>query len=72
MLPKEYETALKALGLSQVGAARLLGVAGRTSRSWVAGDREIPEPAARFLQFIIAEGYTPAEVMKALNREDEL
>lgn len=72
MLPKEYEAALKTLGLSQVGAARMLGVAERTSRAWVSGFRPVPEPAARFLQFLIAEGYAPAEVMKALNREDEL
>lgn len=72
MLPKEYEAALKALGLSQVGAARMLGVAERTSRAWVSGFRPVPEPVARFLQFLIAEGYAPAEVMKALNHEDKL
>lgn len=72
MLPKEYEAALMALGLSQVGAARMLGVADRTSRAWVSGFRPVPEPVARFLQFIIAEGYTPAQVMKVLNREGEL
>ena len=40
--------------LSQLAAARLLGVDGRTSRRWISGERAVPEPAARFLQYLIA------------------
>ena len=53
MTPDEYRDALASLGLSQSGAARLLGVDARTSRRWVSGERDIPEIAARFLRFLI-------------------
>jgi hypothetical protein len=38
----EYRKALEKLNLSQVGAARMLGVDGRTSRRWIAGEVPIP------------------------------
>jgi len=34
MTANQYRAALDKLGLSQVGAARLLGVAEKTSRNW--------------------------------------
>jgi DNA-binding transcriptional regulator YiaG len=36
LTPDAYRNALEALGLSQVKAARLLGVNDRTSRTWAA------------------------------------
>lgn len=42
MTPEEYKAALAALDLSQVGAAKLLGVDERTSRRWALGERAIP------------------------------
>ena len=44
MTPDEYRDTLTRLGLSQVGAARALGVDERTSRRWAHGEREIPPP----------------------------
>ena len=66
MSPDEYRTTIEALALTQAGAARLLGVDGRTSRKWAAGDREVPPTAARFLRFLLAAKISPDEVMKAL------
>jgi len=66
MTGTEFRTAIAVLGLSQLGAARLLGVDGRTVRRWISGERDVPEPAARFLTFLIRSGITPDEVMKAL------
>lgn len=54
MTSDEYRTALEQLGLTQGGAARLLGVDERTSRRWANGERDIPPPASRFLRYLIA------------------
>ncbi len=54
MTPDEYRAAIEKLGLSQIAAARLLGVDERTSRRWALGERDIPPPAVRFLRYLIA------------------
>lgn len=46
MTATQLRAALKRLGLSQVAAAVRMGVAPRTMRYWVAGERRIPEPVA--------------------------
>lgn len=66
MTSDQYRDALAALDLSQVGAARLLGVDERTSRRWANGERDVPAPAERFLRFLIAARIPPARVLKAL------
>jgi len=50
MTATQLRAALKRLGLSQVAAAARLGVAPRTMRYWVAGERRIPEPVAILLR----------------------
>jgi DNA-binding transcriptional regulator YiaG len=64
--PDEYSAAIEALGLSQIAAAKLLGVDGRTSRRWVSGERDVPEPAARFLRYLIATRKTGEQAMRVL------
>jgi DNA-binding transcriptional regulator YiaG len=49
MTPADLRAALARLGLTQAGAAHLLGVDARTMRRWLAGTREMPEPARRLL-----------------------
>lgn len=66
MTGADFRATIALLGLSQLGAARLLGVDGRTVRRWISGERDVPEPAARFLRYMIRAGVTPDEVMKAL------
>ena len=56
MTAKQLRAALKHLDLTQVGAAARLGVAPRTMRYWVAGERRIPEPVAILLRTWIKEG----------------
>ena len=46
MTAKQLRAALKRLRLTQVAAAKHLGVAARTVRHWVGGTRQIPEPVA--------------------------
>jgi DNA-binding transcriptional regulator YiaG len=66
MTHTEYRAALETLKLTQSGAANLLGVDARTSRRWATDERDIPEPAARFLRYLIATGRTAAHAMKVL------
>lgn len=70
MSAAQMREALDALGLTQAGGARLLGVDGRTVRRWCteegSGAREVPPTVARFLRFLIAARIEPGEVMHAL------
>jgi DNA-binding transcriptional regulator YiaG len=70
MSPQEYRETIAALGLSQRGASRLLGVNEKTSRDWA--DRRMtgpPEPVARFLRYMRGANVTPqtfAEIVEAV------
>ena len=46
----EFRSALGQLGLSQLEAAKLLGVKSRTIQRWVAGNPPVGEPAAQALR----------------------
>lgn len=67
MSPDEYRAAIERLGLSQVAAARLLGVDERTSRRWANGERDVPAPAVRFLRYLLATRKTGEQAMKVLD-----
>lgn len=64
MTPIQYRSTIASLGLSQAGAARLLGVDARTSRRWAQSGA--PEPVARFLRFLLAAKVAPDEVYRVL------
>ena len=66
MTPDQYRAVLEALGLTQSGGARLLGVDERTSRRWANGERDIPPPAQRFLRYLIATGRSGNYAMQRL------
>lgn len=70
MSPEQYRIALKKLHTSQLGAARLLSVAPRTSRRWAALNRDVGAPippiAARFIRYIIATRKTAQQVIRKL------
>ena len=66
MTPDEYRNALVALGLTQGGCARLLGVDERTSRRWANGERDIPPPVQRFLRYLIATKRSGEYAMRKL------
>lgn len=65
MTPLELRTILDSLGLTQAGAAAVLGVSERSVRSWASGFRNIPEPAAKLLRLMAAGLVTAAEVQDA-------
>jgi DNA-binding transcriptional regulator YiaG len=67
MTPEELRAILKELDLSQLAAARFLGVNERTLRHWVS-DREaraVPRPIAMLLRTMRHQGLD-AEAVKAL------
>ena len=66
MTPDEYRQAIERLGLSQVAAARLLGVDARTSRRSASGERDVSPPAVRFLRYLIATRKTGEQAMRML------
>jgi DNA-binding transcriptional regulator YiaG len=67
MTAAEYRETIAQLGLSQVAAARLLGVDARTSRRWANGERDVSQPAARFLRFLLAIGRTGNQALRVLD-----
>ena len=66
MTSDEYRGSIDKLGLTQSGAARMLGVDERTSCRWANGERDVPPPVQRFLRFLIAIGKSGEYVIKRL------
>ena len=62
MTSTQYRAALAHLGLSQVGAARLLGVNGATSRRWAA--RGVTGTAAILIKLLAAGKVTVQDIRK--------
>ena len=62
MTGAEYRKAIKHLGLSQVSAAKFLGVDETTSRRWVANKHPIPDAVAMLLSTMVSQGLVPGEV----------
>ena len=56
MSPQQFRRVLRRLRLSQMEAARRLGVNERTVRRWVAGDSRIPESVALLLHTWLRTG----------------
>lgn len=54
MTAKQFQSAIDRLGLSQVGAARLLGADPRTARRWALGERSVPTPIEILLRLMLA------------------
>ncbi len=57
MTPTQLRAALKRLGLTQVAAAKRLGVTPRAVRFWVAGTYPIPEAVALLLREWVKKGH---------------
>jgi hypothetical protein len=53
MTKHDYRTAFETLGLSQIAAAKVLGIADRTSRAYALGERPVPAPVALALRLLI-------------------
>jgi hypothetical protein len=53
MTKDDYRAVLAALGLSHLAAAKVLGIADRTSRAYALGERPVPEPVALALRLLM-------------------
>jgi hypothetical protein len=62
MTHHQYRAAIAALGLSQVGAGRFLGVEARTSRRWALGESPVPSVVAMLLRLMIKLQLKPKDV----------
>ena len=64
MTAKQYQSAIDRLGLSQVGAARLVGADPRTGRRWALGERPVPQCVAILLLLMLAGKITVQDIEK--------
>jgi DNA-binding transcriptional regulator YiaG len=69
MTRNQYRAAIERLGLSQVKAARWLGITVRTSQNYAMGHTAIPEPTARLLRLVIALKLPPEEATKLWGKQ---
>lgn len=72
MTPKQYRKALDELGLSQVEAAKLLGVNPRTSRRYALGERSIPKPVELLLKRLVDEERSNKRALLELTGDEAL
>jgi DNA-binding transcriptional regulator YiaG len=62
MTSLQYREAIRKLGLSQLAAARFLGVSPRTSQGWALGQSPVNEAAAKLLRLMVRLGLKPSNV----------
>lgn len=55
MTPDQFRTELERLGLTQVGAARVMGYDPRTVRRWASGSLEVPRVVELLLPLMTPE-----------------
>jgi hypothetical protein len=60
----EYQKAIDALGLSQVGASRFFGVSPNTSPRWARGETPVHPAVAKLLRVMLHYKLTPEDVEK--------
>ena len=66
MTAEEYRESIKKLHLSQVGAAKFLGVHQRTSRRWALGEAEIPKAVELVLSLMVKQNLSIQAVAEML------
>jgi DNA-binding transcriptional regulator YiaG len=65
MTHSEFNAILARLDLTQVGAAKLLGVTDRQARRYAAGDSHIPQAAAKLLRLLARGALTVEQIQRA-------
>lgn len=65
MTSNQFNAALAKLDLTQVAAARLLGVDPRTARHYAAGTRSVPVTVAMLLRLLLRGRITAADIERA-------
>lgn len=65
MTAKQFQNAIDRLGLSQVGAARLVDADPRTGRRWALGEVRVPGCVAILLRLLLSGAITVADIEAA-------
>ena len=65
---KEFKRAIERLNVYQLGAGRLLGVDGRTIRTWIADDSRILNAVAILIRLAIAGQITLQDIEAVADR----
>ena len=70
MTRAQYLKAIGRLGLSHLGAGRMLGVSPRQAQRFASGESPIPGPVARLLWLMEYERLTEDDLSKAIERRE--
>jgi hypothetical protein len=65
----EYRKAIARLDLTQVEAARFLGVDDTTSRRWIADRYPVPRPVVILLRLMVRQRLSPDRVLTIVQRK---
>jgi DNA-binding transcriptional regulator YiaG len=62
MTPEQYRRAIDKLGLSQVRAARFLGIGDTAGQGWARGDTAIPHAVELLLKVMLKHDIAPGDL----------
>jgi len=69
MSAKRFEEAIELLNLNQTQAGKFLGINGRTSRRYIAGDLLIPKSVAMLLELMVLKKVKPDGVLELIGED---
>jgi hypothetical protein len=58
----EYRNALKTLGMSRLGAGKILGLSKRQAQRVAAGHSKVPKPVAKLVRLMVKLNLKPGDV----------
>jgi hypothetical protein len=62
MTRTEYRAALKTLGMSRLGAGKVLGLSKRQAQRVAAGHSKVPKPVAKLVRLMVKLNLKPGDV----------
>ena len=68
---QRYQHLLEELDLTQVGAAKFLGVDERTGRRWASDERPVPQAVSMLLETMVAEGISVERVKEIVRKANK-
>ncbi|MEH2626810.1 DNA-binding transcriptional regulator YiaG [Bradyrhizobium sp. AZCC 1719] len=63
MTGDDFRAAIEKIGVSQEGFGRLIGVRGRTVRSWIAEEFPVPKVVALFARLMLKTKTNPEDLL---------
>lgn len=69
MTKDQYRTAIETLGLSQLAAARFLGISDRTSQGYALGEYPVPRGIAMLLDLMVKHGVRPLDLLEHMKEQ---